>query len=103
MKKKSKELRKLERNRYSVFYEDLGTCMNCGSTYCVTKHEIFEGKNRQNSMIYGFVLPLCLDCHRELQEHSIFSLKWKIKSQQYFEDYIGTREDFISIFRRNYL
>ena len=103
MRKKSKELAKLERNRYSVFYEDLKTCMNCGSSYEMTKHEIYEGKNRQNSMIYGFVLPLCLKCHRALQEDEEFNDKWKKKAQEYFEEYIGTREDFISIFRRNYL
>ena len=82
MKKKSKELIKLERNRFSVFYEDLGMCMNCGSSYEMTKHEIFEGKNRQNSMIYGFVLPLCSNCHRELQEDIEFNDKWKRKAQE---------------------
>lgn len=103
MKNKSTKLVRLERSRYSIFYEDLNVCMNCGSTYQMTKHEIFEGKNRTNSMKYGFVLPLCLRCHRELQDNKEFNDKWKIKSQKYFEDYIGTREDWLSIFRRNYM
>lgn len=103
MKNKSTKLVRLERSRYSIFYEDLNVCMNCGSTYQMTKHEIFEGKNRINSMKYGFVLPLCLRCHRELQDNKDFNDKWKIKSQKYFEKYIGTREDWLSIFRRNYL
>lgn len=94
-------LRQLERNRYSVFYEDLTTCMNCGSTYQMTKHEIFEGKNRRNSMIYGFVLPLCLRCHMSLQEDKEFNDIWKKKAQTYFEK-DHTREEFINIFRRNY-
>ena len=102
MKKKSSKLAKLERKRFSVFYE-LDKCCYCSSTYQLTKHEIFEGRNRINSMKYGFVLPLCLKCHRELQEDIEFDLKWKQKAQKYFEENIGTREEFISIFRRNYL
>ena len=103
MRKKSKHLRILEKNRYSVFYDDLKTCCNCGSQYQPTRHEIFEGRNRKNSMKYGFVLPLCLSCHRELQENKEFNDKWKQEAQMYFETRIGTREDFLSIFHRNYL
>lgn len=103
MRTKSKKLSKLEKERFSVFYDDLSVCMNCGSTYRMTKHEIFEGRNRINSMKYGFVLPLCMRCHQELQEDISFNDKWKKKSQMYFEEHIGTRDDFLSIFRRNYL
>lgn len=102
MRTKSKKLSKLEKERFSVFYE-LNSCCYCGSTYQLTKHEIFEGRNRQNSMKHGFVLPLCLKCHRELQEDADFIDKWKKKAQEYFENNIGTREDFLKIFRRNYL
>ena len=102
MRTKSKKLSKLEKERFSVFYE-LNSCCYCGSIYQLTKHEIFEGRNRQNSMKHGFVLPLCLKCHRELQEDADFIDKWKKKSQEYFENNIGTREDFLKIFRRNYL
>lgn len=103
MKKKSKRLAKLERDRFSVFTDDLKTCWNCGSTRTMTKHEIFEGRNRQNSMKYGFVLPLCLRCHRTLQEDDDFIKEWQKKAQEYFEENIGTREEFMKIFRRNYL
>lgn len=103
MRTKSKKLSKLEKERFSVFYDDLSLCMNCGSTYRMTKHEVFEGRNRINSMKYGFVLPLCMRCHQELQEDISFNDKWKKKSQMYFEEHIGTRDDFLSIFRRNYL
>lgn len=99
MKRKSYKLAKLERNRFSVFYDDLGVCMNCGSTREMTKHEIFEGRNRINSMKYGFVLPLCLKCHRELQENTEFNNKWRNKAIDYFEDNIGTADDFRKIFR----
>lgn len=53
-------------------------------------------------MIYGFVLPLCLKCHMSLQENKEFNDLWKVKAQTYFEKNIGTRDEFIQIFRRNY-
>ena len=103
MKRKRSKLSKLEKERFSVFYDDLGTCMYCGSTYQLSKHEIFEGRNRINSMKYGFVLPLCLRCHRNLQDETEFNDKWKRKAQTYFEENLGTRDEFIKVFRRNYL
>lgn len=103
MRTKSKKLSKLEKERFSVFYNDLTQCCYCGSNYQMTKHEIFEGRNRQNSMRYGFVIPLCLNCHRNLQEDKKFNDYWQKKAQSYFEKSIGTREEFLSIFRRNYL
>lgn len=103
MKRKTSKLRKLEKNRYSVFFDSLSMCMNCGSMYQITKHEVYEGRNRKNSMKYGFVLPLCVSCHQKLQEDIDFSSKWKIKAQKYFEENYGTREEFLEIFRRNYL
>ena len=102
MKKKSNKLARLERNRFSVFYE-LDKCMYCGSEYQLTRHEIYEGRNRKNSMEDGFVLPLCFNCHRQLQENKEFSEHWKRKAQRYFEEHLGTREDFIKRYRRNYL
>ena len=103
MKKKTSKLRKLEKNRYSVFYESLSMCCHCGRMTNITKHEIYEGRNRKNSMKYGFVLPLCVDCHRNLQDNLNFNDKWKRRAQEYFEENYGTREEFIEIFRRNYL
>ncbi len=102
MKLKSSKLSKLERNRYSVFFDSFAMCCHCGSMANITKHEIFEGRNRQNSMKYGFVLPLCGWCHTHLQEDLNFNKKWKERSQTYFEENIGSREEFIEIFRMNY-
>ena len=103
IKKVSSKRAKLERNRYSVFYSDLSKCSKCGSKYQVTKHEIFEGSGRRtNSMKYGFVLPLCLKCHQELQDDIDFNLSWKKKSQRYFEDNYGTRNEFRKLFGRSY-
>lgn len=102
MKYKSIKLRNLEKNRFSIFYESLSMCCSCGSMSKITKHEIFPGRNRRNSMKYGFVLPLCWNCHRLLQNDIDFNKKWKIRSQEYFEENIGTHQEFMKIFRMNY-
>lgn len=103
MHKKTKKLTKLEKNRYSVFSYDTERCYLCGSTYKLTWHEIYAGKNRQNSMRYGLCLRLCLNCHSKEQEDSQFNDYWHKQGQLYWEKNIGSREEFIKVFRRNYL
>lgn len=103
MHKKTKKLTKLEKNRYSVFSNDIERCYLCGSIYKLTWHEIYVGKNRQNSMKYGLCLRLCLNCHSKEQENSQFNDYWHKQGQLYWEENIGSREEFIKVFRRNYL
>lgn len=102
MKNKSNKLAKLERNRKSVFTNNMDKCYLC-SNKRTDIHEIFRGRNRKNSMIYGFVLPLCRECHSTKAETINFEEFWHRKAQIYFEEHLGTREDFIKVFRRNYL
>lgn len=103
MQNKSNKLASLERNRYSVFSNDTKRCYLCGSTYKLTWHEIYSGKNRQNSMRYGLCLRLCLNCHSKEQEDSQFNDYWHKQGQLYWEENIGSREEFIKAFRRNYI
>lgn len=103
MQNKSNKLASLERNRYSVFSNDTERCYLCGSTYKLTWHEIYTGKNRQNSMRYGLCLRLCLNCHSKEQEDSQFNDYWHKQGQLYWEKNIGSREEFIKVFRRNYI
>lgn len=103
MQNKSNKLASLERNRYSVFSNDTERCYLCGSTYKLTWHEIYSGKNRQNSMKNGLCLRLCLNCHSKEQEDSQFNDYWHKQGQLYWEENIGSREEFIKVFRRNYL
>lgn len=103
MQNKSNKLASLEKNRYSVFSNDTEKCYLCGSTYKLTWHEIYSGKNRQNSMRYGLCLRLCLNCHSKEQEDSQFNDYWHKQGQLYWEENIGSREEFIKVFRRNYL
>ena len=103
MQNKSNKLASLEKNRYSVFSNDTERCYLCGSTYKLTWHEIYSGKNRQNSMRYGLCLRLCLNCHSKEQEDSQFNDYWHKQGQLYWEENIGSREEFIKVFKRNYL
>jgi len=103
MKNKSKKLSKLERDRFSVFTDDKNKCMFCPATTNLTWHEIYAGRNRRNSMVYGFCLRMCLNCHEEKQEDVEFNEFWHGQAQLYWEENIGSRDEFLSIFRRNYL
>lgn len=102
MHKKSKKLTKLEKNRKSVFIEDLEHCYLCGKKKN-DLHEIFGGRNRINSIKYNFILPLCRECHSNNQNNAMFNDYWHKKGQLYWEKNIGSREEFIKVFRRNYI
>lgn len=102
MHNKSKKLIKLERNRFSVFTDDLTSCYLCGRKKD-DLHEIFGGRNRINSIRRGFVLPLCRKCHSLNQNNLFFNDYWHRQGQIYWEENIGAREEFIEVFRRNYL
>ena len=102
MHNKSKKLTKLERNRTSVFTNDLEHCYLCGKKKN-DLHEIFGGRNRLNSIKYNLVLPLCRECHSLNQNNPFFNDYWHKQGQLYWEKNIGSREEFIKVFRRNYI
>ena len=102
MKNKSKKLAKMERDRFSVFTDDLKTCYLCGKPKN-DLHELLEGRNRVNSIKFGYIIPVCRLCHFQIQNNTDFKIVWAKKVQEHFEENIGTRDDFLRIFRRNYL
>lgn len=101
IRQKSYKLAKLERNRTSLFTDDLNKCIVCGSEQQITIHEIFAGRNRKNSMIYKLVIPLCLFCHEKYQENKDFNNKWHKLGQEKFEK-VYKDLNFEKIFFRNY-
>ena len=106
IKRKSSKLAKLERERQSLFTDDLDHCIICGKSP-VNKHEIFGGRNRQNSMIYRLVIPLCTAEHHSQIEckgiHFDKNLRdeWHVKGQLKFEE-VYSDLDFVKIFGINY-
>ena len=105
MHNKSKKLTKLERNRASVFTDDLEHCILCGKPR-EHLHEIIYGKNRINSIKYNFVIPLCANHHTGkdgIHFNKDLDLYYKRLCQIYFENNIGNRIEFIKTFGRSYL
>ena len=105
MHNKSKKLTKLERNRFSVFTDDMEVCILCGRPK-EHIHEIIYGKNRLNSIKYNFVIPLCANHHTGkdgIHFNSELDLYYKRLCQIYFENNLGDRTDFIKISGRSYL
>jgi len=98
-----------DNQRYSIITNDLMHCIVCGRGD-VNLHEIFGGRNRQNSKDYGLVIPLCQEYHHN-QYKSIgihFDKKlmdyWHIKGQEIaMQHYNWTEEEFRKIFYKSYI
>lgn len=80
-------------------------CIVCGKVGAEL-HEIFHGPNRQNSIRYKMQVRLCEEHHRTgkraVHNDKAFDLQLKRQYQAIFEE-THTREEFASIFGRNYL
>lgn len=90
----------------SVFTDDMEHCYFTGAAP-VERHHIFGGSNRSRSERYGFVIPLRPDLH----PNGVFAgsdakdidVKLKQMAQTYYEENIGSREQFRSEFGKSYL
>ena len=92
----------LERKRFSILTNDLTRCYVCGKPK-QHLHEVYFGKNRKNSMIYGCVVPLCYEHHEGNTgvHHNIeLDNALKKKCQKEFEKTYSI--PFISVFYKNY-
>lgn len=107
IKQRSNKLANMERNRTSLFTDDLDHCIICGKSP-VNVHEIFGGRNRLNSIKYGLVIPLCTkEHHNQIECKGIHFDKhlrneWHIKGQIMFNKAYPDL-NFKDIFKKNYL
>lgn len=101
IKKRTYNQSKKEKKRFSIFTEDLDTCIVCSKNKDHL-HEIFGGRNRSNSIKYGLVLPLCSTCHRRIHDNPELIDKWHKKGQTIFNQ-VYPNLKFIDIFFKNYL
>ena len=101
MKNKSNKLAKLERNRTSLFTDNMTKCYFC-SNKKEHIHELFFGRNRRNSMLYGLTLPLCAKHHDIMQNDKDMIDLYHKKGQAMFNKTYPDL-DFEKIFKRNYL
>ena len=107
IKQKSSKLAKLERNRFSIITKDLKHCYICtkkGMKNILKDdfHELLEGKNRQVSMQYGLVIPICRRCHDLVTNDKTLQDKLHKVAQKEFKKHYKT-ENFIQIFGQSYL
>lgn len=101
IKKKSSRLAKLEKNRFSIITKDLEHCYLCGNKK-QELHELVEGKNRQASMKYGLVIPICRKCHILVTNDRTLQEKLHKVAQKEFKKHYKS-ENFVQIFGKNYL
>lgn len=107
LKQRTRKQSKLERERESLFTNDLEHCIICGRSP-VNKHEIFGGRNRLNSIKYKLVIPLCTcEHHDQVNCRGIhFDKKlrdeWHRKGQALFNETYPDL-DFLDIFKENFL
>ena len=96
----SNKIKTLEYKRFSILTNDLSYCYLCDKPKNHL-HEVFFGKNRVNSMKYGCVVPLCAYCHSKVHSNIELDLKLKKLCQKRFIEVYD--DDFLSIFRKNYI
>ena len=86
----------------SVVQDDFAELLEFGDR-CV--HHIFQGPYRRKCEKYGFLVairPRLHDMvHRDINEG--WSLDWRQRCQRYWEENIGSREEFITEFGRSWL
>ena len=102
IKKKSSRLAKLEKNRFSIITKKLDICYICKQSKKEDWHEVIEGKNRQVSMKYGLVIPICRQCHEIVTNDKTLQEKLHKVGQKAFEKEYTT-ENFMQLFGKNYL
>ena len=99
---------RLAKKLWSVFTDDMDHCFFTGTPYC-ERHHIFGSANRNLSEKYGFVIPLAPYLHN-FAPNSVhgnpnhgLDLELKKLAQKYYEEHVGSREDFIKEFGQSWM
>ena len=87
-------------------FSDEKRCYLCGSNSNIHKHHIYMGSNRKNSEEIGAWVYLCYKHHNGSNQGVHFNPKLdqelkELAQLKYEENH--TREEFMSIIKRNYL
>lgn len=90
-------MKKLEKERYSLFTDDLEHCILCGAEN-PDINEIFMGRNRKNSMKYGMCIPLCRFHHHMYHINRGMQITWmKIGKKKFLKNH--SEEEWHNTFR----
>lgn len=94
---------------WSIFTDDMDTCIITGTSVDVERHHVFEGRMgfKKKSEKYGFIAPLfkaihpngafCSDPGWKRIDHDL-----KRRCQEYYMEHYGTREEWYEEFGRYY-
>ena len=81
-----------------------GQCYVCGRYGGTHVHHIFNGYGlRMRSDEDGLFCHVCFRCHEESHRNADLRLKLKQMGQQIYEEQIGSHEQFMERYRKNYL
>lgn len=94
-------------NRFSIIQSEK-KCYVCGTLNSIHTHEVFYGKNRNNSINDGCCAYLCVKHHNGSNEGVHFNHKLDLELKQktqlaWMKYYNKTQKDFIDKYKRNYL
>lgn len=94
---------------HSIFTDDMDRCIFTGSPY-VERHHVFPGvANRKKCEKYGFVAPLRYDLHPNgtrffpTLENKKIDPYLRRRCQEWYEEHVGSREDFIKEFGKSWI
>lgn len=102
LKKKSNKLKKLETKRYSIITNNLKVCYICEKNKKEDLHEIFGGSNRQKSMQWGLVIPVCRECHKEWEVNEQLRKRIQQEAKEKFIEK-NTKEKFREEFGKYFI
>ena len=93
----------------SIIQKDREHCFICGKNggyWGLDAHHVFFGSNRKKSDKYGLIVFLCHDtCHLNgvHKNAKVDRAVKKVVQQRAMQHYGWTTEEFIKIFRKNYI
>lgn len=83
---------------------DTGTrCYMCGTNWNLNAHHTLGGATRKLCDEDKLLVALCFNCHRKLHDSASLTLEYRKLGQKFYERKIGTREDFLKRYHKNYL
>ena len=91
----------------SIIQRDMECCYICGSTQNLEEHHCIKGiANRKLSEKYGLKVRLCYEHHRGnkgVHHNRNMDLFLIQTAQSCFEEQVGSREEWMKIFGKNWL
>ena len=94
---------------WSIFTDDMDTCIVTGRTDHIERHHIFGGRMglKAKSERYGFIIPLHESVHPngafcEVDNWKELDHQFKRACQEYYMENYGTRDDWYREFGRFY-